>query len=230
MSPPPRRHTPEPGPRRARSPSDSQRPPPRGARAVAMATPRLAGPVAVLSREGRPPEVGGRPGSCRPAELVGAIDAARRSRPSAFARAAASGLAMDGKRLPPFGARAGLRRAPEASTPAPDPRLPGPPQRQTRPPAISGACERRGHLGLWDVRSQRTGKGSSCTTAPEPQPGRWVRARPTAQQVSGGRRRPHRAGGDRWSGAGAGSPPALTCRPSPARWPAPCSGHKETSQ
>ncbi|XP_019596084.1 charged multivesicular body protein 1a [Rhinolophus sinicus] len=60
-----------------------------------MATPRLAGPVAVLSREGRPPEVGGRPGSCRPAELVGAIDAARRSRPSAFARAAASGLAMD---------------------------------------------------------------------------------------------------------------------------------------
>lgn len=215
MSPPPRRHTPETCARRARSPTGSQRPPPRGARAVAMATPRLAGPVAVLSREGRPPEVGGDPEVAAPQSW-----SVRSTPPEDPVRLPLRGLPLRDwpwtvRGCHPSGRGRGSGGRPRLH-PGPDPRLPGPPQRPTRPPPISGACERRGHLWLWSVRSQRTGKGNSCTAAPEPRPGRWVRARPPRGRSQ--------AGGDALTvrvGAG-GAEPVQARQPCPHRSPQPC--------
>lgn len=202
--PAPRRHSRAPAPRPRRA-GDSQKPRPSGAARSPRQRLRRGTGRRPLAR-GADAGSGEQPGSSHgrwtpPGDTV----------PPPW-RAAAAGRAMDGKRPPPFGARAGLWRAPQASPPALDPRRPDPrPQARDRPsprvlrspallasgapPTNSGASGGRRHLGPWDIRSEGTGKGNSCGAAPEPprrrgaRPGRGLGTAPAPRRGEGRRPR-----------------------------------------
>lgn len=123
---------------------------------------------------------------------------------------------MDGKRLPPFGARAGLRRAPEASTPAP---VPGSPALLSVRPAPHPSPVLARDVGIW-------GSGMSGHSAPEKE---TVAPLPQNPSQGGGSAPglPHsrsQAGGDALAvrvGTG-GAEPVQARQPCPHLSPQPC--------
>lgn len=225
-----RRRTPEPCPRRARSPSDSQRPPPRGARAVAMATPPLADRVAVLSREGRPPEVGGDPEVASPQSW-----SVRSTPPEVPVRPPLRGLPLRDRQWTVRGCHPSGRGRGSGGRPRPRPRPPisGSPALLSVRPAPHQSPVPARDVGIW-------GSGLSGHSAPEKEA---VAPLPQNPSQGGGSAPglPHgrsQAAGDaltvRWGpggGAGAGAPalPSPVAAALPAG-PLRAQGTKETSQ
>lgn len=191
-----------------------------------MATPQLAGPVAVLSREGRPPEVGGDPEVAAPQSW-----SVRSTPPEDPVRPPLRGLPLRDWPWTVRGCHPSGRGRGSGGRPRPRPRPPiaGSPALLSVRPAPHQSPVLARDVGIW-------GSGMSGHSAPEKE---TVAPLPQNPSQGGGSAPglPHsrsQAGGDALTvrvgpverSRGRLASPALTCRPSPARWPAPCSGHQ----